>query len=85
MNLPVLRKLHTISGVLLILFIAVQAVTGLVLSFGIITLRYQVAVVHHGGGTAGSIYRVLLAAGLLFLVVTGGILYFQTKKLMKKA
>jgi len=34
---------------------------------------------HHGGGVAGSVYRVLLAVGILLQTLTGGLIFFISR------
>jgi hypothetical protein len=39
--------------------------------------------VHHGGGFIGSIYRVLLASGFLFMAFSGSSIFYLTRKAMR--
>ena len=38
--------------------------------------------VHHGGGSLGSIYRILLAAGFLFMALSGSLIFYLPRKAM---
>lgn len=40
--------------------------------------------IHHGGGTAGSIYRIVLAMGILLQTVSGSLIFFATRGRSKK-
>jgi len=35
--------------------------------------------IHHGGGIAGSVYRILLAVGILLQTLTGGLIFFKSR------
>lgn len=35
--------------------------------------------IHHGGGIAGSVYRIFLALGILLQTVTGGLIFFNSR------
>lgn len=39
--------------------------------------------IHHGGGFIGSIYRILLASGFLFMAFSGCLIFYLTRKVMK--
>ena len=36
--------------------------------------------VHHGGGFVGSIYRIILASGFLFMAFSGSLIFYLTRK-----
>jgi len=38
---------------------------------------------HHGGGVAGSVYRILLAVGILLQTLTGGLIFFKSRERSK--
>jgi hypothetical protein len=40
--------------------------------------------IHHGGGFIGSIYRILLASGFLFMAFSGSLIFYLTRKTIKK-
>ena len=37
------------------------------------------AAIHHGGGTTGVLYRIFLSMGLLWMAVSGGLIYFKIR------
>jgi len=40
--------------------------------------------IHHGGGFIGSIYRIILASGFLFMAFSGSLMFYLTKKAMRQ-
>jgi hypothetical protein len=40
--------------------------------------------IHHGAGTAGSLYRILIGIGLLWMAVSGSMIFFKIKARSKK-
>ncbi|MHB9029008.1 MAG: hypothetical protein ACYC9O_09580 [Candidatus Latescibacterota bacterium] len=77
-----LRKAHRIVGITISLFVILQVVTGLILSFELLegpetgsgdVLEF----LHFGGMYIGTVYRVALALGLLFLVASGWWIYLK--------
>ena len=36
--------------------------------------------IHHGGGFVGSIYRIILASGFLFMAFSGSLIFYLTRK-----
>jgi hypothetical protein len=138
MNQLYLRKLHKTIGVVLVIFIFLQAGSGLFLSFEVshshantdaITMpdkhehenghnvmlkekainpgkdeavvrniapaadnhgdkaddrQGMLQLVHHGGGFIGSIYRILLASGFLFMAFSGALIFYLTRKAMRQ-
>ena len=84
MNPVYLRKFHIAAGIILAVSILIQAGTGLLLSLRFIPLPNGFRLIHWGGGMPGMIYRGLLGCGLLFMVVSGAVVFFKTRKMMKK-
>jgi hypothetical protein len=136
MNQIYLRKLHKTIGIALVVFIFLQAGSGLFLSFEVnhshahtdavtgpdkqeqkadllvnerITnpeidfdviktveavvhehgdeandKQGMLQLVHHGGGFLGSIYRIILASGFLFMAFSGIIIFYLTRKAMRR-
>ena len=37
------------------------------------------SVIHHGGGTIGALYRILLGTGLLWMAISGSLIYFKSR------
>lgn len=35
--------------------------------------------IHHGGGTIGALYRILLGTGLLWMAISGSLIYFKIR------
>ena len=79
-----LRKLHITAGIILAVFILTQAGTGLLLNYRFISPPNGFRLIHWGGGMPGMIYRGLLGCGLLFMVISGAVIFFKTRKMMKK-
>lgn len=80
------RKFHRKLGVILIVFLAVQGLTGMIISlqglttpplFSLPPILYRL---HHGGGSAGDIYRVILALATLLQGITGIGIFVLIKK-----
>lgn len=71
-----LRKYHRTLGVILAVFVLVQAGTGLYLTF-----EYHgfLSTLHFGGGAIGMVYRSLLAFGMIGLVITGLSIYLKRR------
>lgn len=104
MKLANLRKWHITIGIILALFIFLQAGSGLVISVNglikMLTPKKQMQVqaekqkpdiiravtgfIHYGDGYIGKFYRILLMLGLLWLVISGSIIYYQTWLLTHK-
>ena len=36
--------------------------------------------IHHGGGFVGSLYRIILASGFLFMAFSGSLIFYLTRK-----
>ena len=71
-----LRKYHRTLGIILAIFVFVQAGTGLYLTF-----EYHgfLSTLHFGGGVIGTVYRSLLALGMIGLVITGLSIYLKRR------
>ncbi|MFP3867246.1 MAG: hypothetical protein ACLFUU_03675 [Desulfobacteraceae bacterium] len=80
-----LRKWHRTMGIILALLIILQAGSGLWLSFeGLlfptgIEMHLLMASLHHGGGTLGNWYRVLLGLGLVGMAGSGTAIFFKIR------
>jgi hypothetical protein len=102
-----LRKWHRRVGIILALFIILQAGSGLLITLGDLIpseshaptepgiatavadeeesfLEEAVDFIHHGGDTAGALYRIVLGAGILWMAVSGGLIFFQVRARSKK-
>ncbi len=81
-----LRKFHRSNGIILVWFLALQAVTGLLLALGALmgtpdssTWFSVMAAIHHEWNPIGSIYRILLSLVTALQGVTGIIIYFKIR------
>lgn len=102
-----LRKWHRRIGIILALFIILQAGSGLVITLGDLisseghaptepAVAATVAdeeepfwdealqFIHFGAGTAGDLYRIVLGAGILWMAVSGGLIFFRIRARSKK-
>ena len=97
-----LNKLHRYAGIVIAPFLVVQALTGLLLDFGLFrrgvpaltggdppgTPKPWDAVfvkAHFGPGVIGDCYHLLLGAGIVWMAVSGWILYLRGRRLRNKA
>ncbi len=86
-----LRKLHRTLGMIVLVFLAVQVVTGLSFSLSQMTMPplYRnprwVYSLHHGGGTLGNLYRVILALSVLTQGITGLFIFVRTRMRQARA
>jgi len=84
-----LRKWHRRLGIILALFVIIQAGTGLLISLeaslptapaGPVAEGVEfLEAVHQGGGPIGRVYRVLLGAGLCGMAISGSLIYFKIR------
>ena len=82
-----LRRVHRSAGVLVAVFIIIQAFSGAMLSFQFMTKREPFGhniqeifeLVHFKLGYAGDIYRILLGFGIIWMAVTGVWIYFKIR------
>jgi hypothetical protein len=47
-------------------------------------LEEAVDFIHFGAGTAGALYRIVLGAGILWMAISGGIIFFRIRARSKK-
>jgi hypothetical protein len=87
MKEPTLRKYHRYAGVSIALLVFVQAGSGLLLSMNMLIgsnfLESSLSFLHFGDGVIGNVYRIILAAILLFMAATG--VWIHTKILARSA
>ena len=83
-----LRKWHRTMGIILALFIFLQAATGTLMS-----LEFALNVpepfdafeiLHTGGGLLGNLYRILLGLGLMGMAASGTLIYFKIRARTRK-
>ena len=83
-----LRKLHRWLGISLVLFVILQALTGLILNledlFEVPALTHWLKLIHRGGGDFGTAYRTLLALGLLFMAFSGIRIFIKIRQRTRK-
>ena len=86
-----LRRLHRTLGIIVVVFLAVQVVTGLSFSLSGMTMPplYRnprwVYALHHGGGALGDIYRLILAVSVLTQGITGVIIFLRARMRQARA
>jgi uncharacterized iron-regulated membrane protein len=89
MNEASLRKWHRALGVILALFIFVQAATGALMALESI-LNFPepsdvLASIHTGGGFFGDLYRIFMGLAIITMAVTGTIIYLKIRARTKKS
>ena len=92
-----LRRLHRAVGIKVAILVILQAGSGFVLSLGGLPIASTHAheegesvwhdaleFIHLGGGIVGTIYRLLLALGIVVMAVSGGMIFFSVRARKKK-
>jgi hypothetical protein len=101
-----LRTWHRRTGIILALFIILQAGSGFLITLGDLTPSKSPATepavaattvddeehfwdetlgfIHFGAGAVGVFYRILLGAGILWMAVSGGLIFFRIRARSKK-
>ena len=102
-----LRKWHRRIGIILTLFIILQAGSGLLISLGDLNpsqshAHTETAVtsggdeeeesswhealefIHHGADPALTFYRVIVGVGILWMAISGGLIFFQARARSKR-
>lgn len=78
-----LRKTHRILGISISVFVLMQVITGLLLSFDRIAgtgISGSTGLfLHLGDGVIGNSYRILLALALIFMVATGWWIFMKIR------
>jgi hypothetical protein len=96
-----LRTWHRRIGIILVLFVILQAGSGFLIALGDFMLSMNphtehavtattvdeeeefwdeaLEFIHFGAGTAGGGYRILLGAGILWMAVSGGLIFFRIR------
>jgi len=80
MNEKTLRRLHRSIGLPLVLFIVIQSATGLFLAIENMLGSYWgwgglLRDMHHSYGVPGDLYRVLIGLGMLWMAISGVLIY----------
>ena len=102
-----LRTWHRRIGIILALFIILQAGSGLLIGIGDLSPSQSYAhtepatssegseeeelpwygaleFIHHGAGLLGTLYRMIVGIGILWMTVSGSLIFFQMRKRSKK-
>jgi hypothetical protein len=83
-----LRKWHRRLGLGIVLFIVLQTLTGMILNlediFEIVAITVWSNMLHRGGGNFGTVYRTLLGLGLLFMAVSGSLIFYNIRQRARK-
>ncbi len=81
MNEAYLRTWHRRMGIMLALFIFLQAASGLALNsetlVGIAGIAPWASFLHRGGGEFGTFDRSLLGLGLAGMAISGSLIYYR--------
>ena len=99
MKAPPLNKLHRYVGISIAPFIVIQAVTGLLLDFGLFrrnhpTIEGAVArsgwdlfllKMHFGPGLVNDTYHILLGIGIVWMAWSGWLLYLRMRRVRRQA
>ena len=87
-----MRKFHRYLGIIVVWFLAVQVLTGLILSSGDLGFDQShsiffkaLGLIHFNWNPAGDVYRILLGLGALAQALTGIIIYFMIRTRSRKA
>ncbi len=87
-----IRKIHRTVGVYLVVFLAIQAITGLLIALGTLmgtpgdSLWFTiVAWIHHEWNPVGSVYRILLGALTIGQGLGGLTIYLLMRSRLKKS
>jgi len=86
MNEKTLRIVHRKSGLVLAVFIVVQALTGIALSVEGLLGAYwggMIKDLHFRMGLIGGLYRIALGAGLVWMVLSGMMIYARIRARIK--
>ena len=83
-----LRKWHRWLGISIVLFVVFQALSGLILNledlFEIAAVTGWSKVLHRGLGEFGTVYRTILALGLLGMAFSGGLIFIKIRQRTRK-
>ena len=93
---PVLNKLHRYVGITMAPFLLVQTLSGLFLDFGLFRRGAQVpeprgpwdlllVELHFSPGLVSDAYHLLLGAAILWMAVSGWLLYLRIRRARRSA
>lgn len=95
-----LNKLHRYVGITLAPFLVIQALSGILLKYGLFgrgvggemgrvlsppgRFDHLLVKIHFGPGLVNEIYHVLVALAILWMAVTGWLLFMRIRKAQKR-
>ena len=83
-----LRQWHRTMGIILALFILLQATSGAMMALEFFLnlpgLFGPLTRLHFGGGALGHIYRIILGLGVMGMATSGSLIYFKIRARSKK-
>ena len=92
-----LRRWHRALGIIVAVFFILQAGSGFVLSLNGLSVLHTHAheegeplwymsleFIHHGGGTPGTIYRLVVGLSMLVMAVSGSVIFFKIRARSRK-
>jgi uncharacterized iron-regulated membrane protein len=95
-----LNKLHRYVGITLAPFLVIQALSGILLNFGLFdkegsgemggflpptgSFNHLLVKIHFGHGLVNEIYHILVALAILWMAVTGWLLFMRIRKAQKR-
>ena len=76
-----LRRMHRTVGIILALFILIQAVSGSIFSIEALFGKYWeiIHVIHYRFSQIGSIYRFILGMGIVWMSLSGIMIYMKIR------
>jgi hypothetical protein len=87
MNEASLRKWHRTMGIIVALFLFLQAGTGTWMALDSAFKFpdvYAITSLHTEGGLLGNLYRIVLGLGTMAMAVTGALIYLKIRARRKK-
>jgi uncharacterized iron-regulated membrane protein len=92
-----LRRWHRALGIIVAVFLILQAGSGFVLSLNGLSILHTNAheegeslwymsleFIHRGGGTPGTIYRLAVGLSMLVMAVSGSVIFFKIRARSRK-
>ncbi len=88
MNEADLRKWHRTMGIILALFIFLQAASGAMMALEFLLnfpgISGPLTKLHFGGGPLGHIYRIFLGLGVMGMATSGSLIYLKIRARTRK-
>ena len=82
-----LRQAHRYIGIPFAIFVILQSATGIVLSIEDMFGTYYDTIIrdiHHRFGFAGNIFRIILGVSILWMAITGLLIYSKIRARIKQ-